>query len=314
MRRNPTVHRWPLLAGVLLLLGGTAVAGPNSFCGGAAAQGDPTDLANVVGDQTLEYAAQQPAGIVTCAKGYLLAKCGDYETANKVFDKCIAAGYAGAMIWKALLLEEGAGVAPDLAEAARLVHRAATSGDPAYGPLGKMHYATMLHVGKGVPRDEAAARRWFEAAAAEGSEEAREFLRTGYHTGERDLTTLGAGTPPPSALVRGLTGDNASVAAPGREFLRAAVDREKTPISTNRPAAPLPGEPPATQLPRPEAEPATLAAPAGQRLTAARPDFVHSLSAESLWTGLLLLLAFAVGLLRQRAAPRHVQPLPEKHA
>lgn len=104
-----TSDRRPLAA--LVVYGAMPPVLAASFCGGPAAPTVPSDLANVVGDQTLEYAVQQPAGIVTCAKGYLLEKCGDHENANRVFDKCIAAGYAGAMIWKALLLEDGAGVA-----------------------------------------------------------------------------------------------------------------------------------------------------------------------------------------------------------
>ncbi len=305
---KPITGGWPNLAGALLLLIGTAGplhAGTNTFCGGPATPGDPSDLANVVGDQTLEYAAQQPASLVTCAKGYLLAKCGDFETANQVFDKCIAAGYVGSMIWKALMLEDGSGVKPDPAEAARLMHRAATSGDPAYSPLGKLHYATMLHQGKGVPRDEAAARQWFAAAAAEGSAEAREFLRTGYHTGDRAQSTLGAGTPPPGALVAGLTGDQASAPANPEKTANPTVDRKKTAISNFDPAAPAviakPGSPPADIL----ALPAEVT---GQQLVVAKPAGADSTSVESLWMGLLLMLAFAAGILRQRAKFRTGKP------
>lgn len=303
------------LAGALLMLGllaGPAAANSNMFCGGPATPGDPSDLANVVGDQTLEYAVQQPASIVTCAKGYLLVKCGDFETANKVFDKCIAAGYVGSMIWKALMLEDGTGVKPDLAEAARLMQRAATSGDPAYGPIGKLHYATALHLGKGVPRDEAAARQWFESAAADGNEEAREFLRTGYHTGDRDQSTLGAGKPPPSALVRGLTGENASIPGHRPEAQNATVAPEKTAFLKPEPA-PRPVVEAKPIPPRPSAElPEEVI---GQRLTAALPASSHTPSAESLWMGLLLLLAFAAGMIRQRAnARRPVFERQEKSA
>lgn len=300
-----TFVRLPGLLLALSLFAGPAAANSNMFCGGPAKGGDPNDLANVVGDQTLEYAVQQPASLVTCAKGYLLVKCGDFETANKVFDKCIAAGYVGSMIWKALMLEDGTGVKPDLAEAARLMQRAATSGDPAYGPIGKLHYATALHLGKGVPRDEAGARQWFESAAADGNEEAREFLRTGYHTGDRDQSTLGAGKPPPSALVRGLTGENASIPGHQPATANATVSPKK--------AANLKFEP----TPRPAIEekappPARNELPAeaiGQRLTAVLPADLTASSPESLWLVLLLVLAFATGMLRQRAnTPRHGKP------
>ena len=50
-----------------LLCAPLAHAGSNSFCGGAATPGDPSDLANVVGDQSVEYAMQQPASMISCA-------------------------------------------------------------------------------------------------------------------------------------------------------------------------------------------------------------------------------------------------------
>lgn len=300
---------WWLLA--LGLLAGPAAANSNMFCGGPAKGGDPNDLANVVGDQTLEYAVQQPASLVTCAKGYLLVKCGDFETANKVFDKCIAAGYVGSMIWKALMLEDGTGVKPDLAEAARLMQRAATSGDPAYGPIGKLHYATALHLGKGVPRDEVAARQWFESAAADGNEEAKEFLRTGYHTGDRDQSTLGAGKPPPSALVHGLTGENASI--PGHQPATANATVSPVYYENRKKKANLKFEPtprPAIENKATPPQPSELPAEAiGQRLTAVLPADLTTSSPESMWLVLLLLLAFATGMLRQRAhTPRHGKP------
>ena len=171
-----------------------------SFCGGTVTPGDPTDLENQVGDMTLQAAVDQPASMTTCGKGYLLAKCGDHENANTIFDKCIAAGYVGAMIWKALQVENGNGTERDLKVAADLLRQAAMSSDPAYGPLGRMHYATVLFEGRGVARNPEEAMKWFRQAAAEGSEEAAEFLRTGYHTGARDGRGLGAGTPTAAAL------------------------------------------------------------------------------------------------------------------
>jgi hypothetical protein len=54
--------------------------GGNLFCGGPVPQtGEPTDLAHVVGDQTLEYMADQPASLMVCSKGYLFEKCGDHD-------------------------------------------------------------------------------------------------------------------------------------------------------------------------------------------------------------------------------------------
>src|SRR5574343_1012499 len=273
----PSFLRLPSGRIALLLIGLHALpafAGSNQFCGGPAKGGDPSDLENVVGDQTLEYAAQQPASMLTCARGYLVEKCGDHATANRVFDKCIAAGFVGAMIWKALLLEEGDGVERDPVAATRLMQRAANSDDPAYGPIGMLHYATELHQGKGVARDEAEARRWFERAAAAGNEEARTFLRTGYHTGARGFDTLGAGQPTAEALAPGVTGDNASLSPPPpwtpntptasagapkqpsgvASHARAALAR-LMPLRPLSAEAPIPSPPaPATAAPAPVAE------------------------------------------------------------
>lgn len=172
-----------LLALGLSLSLGVSAAGAHGedlrFCGGAVQRSDlPSDLAHVVGDQTVEYAVDQPASPVVCSAGYEAAKCGDFTSAYRIFDKCIAAGYVGAMIWKASALENGAGGAtPDLQGAAELVRRAAVSGVSGYATLAKLDYARALYLGRGVPRDETAARQWFEAAAREGNEDAIATLR-----------------------------------------------------------------------------------------------------------------------------------------
>lgn len=185
LRRIGLIALWACAAHV-------AAGDAQRYCGAAVGQGGSGDPESV-SDLSLEYISQQPASMMTCAAGYLLEKCGDHATANLVFDKCIAAGYAGAMIWKGLLYQDGSGVPQDPAKAAELFKRAAMSDDPGYAALGKVHYASALYEGKGVPRDEAEARKWFEAAAAEGSEDAREFLRTGHHTADRDSSGNGVG-------------------------------------------------------------------------------------------------------------------------
>jgi TPR repeat protein len=201
--RTPTSRRpWRPMALALLLTAGSATVLPGAWAQDA---GDPGSghcgqaLSDPASDLSVAHAAQQPAGLVTCGMGYLAAKCGDYRTANVIFDKCIAKGYAGAMIWKAHLYENGHGVPRDLARAAALFRQAAENGDEQYAALGKLHYASALHEGRGVPRDEAEARRWFEAAAAQGSEDAREFLRTGHHTASRDAFGRGVGEAPGDA-------------------------------------------------------------------------------------------------------------------
>jgi TPR repeat protein len=146
-------------------------------------------------DLSVAYQAEQPAGPVSCSYGYLAAKCGDFVTANKIFDKCIAKGFVGAMLWKGLMYEDGTGVPQDAVKATAMFKRAADSGHEHYAALGKLHYASALHEGHGIERNEAEARKWFEAAAAEGSDDAREFLETGHHTGSRNQRGEGVGVP-----------------------------------------------------------------------------------------------------------------------
>lgn len=178
----------------LALLGGPAWADDSAPHPGSGHCGQA--MSDPASDLSIAHAAEQPASLITCGMGYLAAKCGDYATANRIFDKCIAKGYAGAMIWKAHMYEDGNGVPRDLGKAAELFRQAAQNPDEQYAALGKLHYATALHQGQGIPRDEAAARQWFEAAAAQGSEDAKEFLRTGHHTASRDAFGHGVGQAP----------------------------------------------------------------------------------------------------------------------
>jgi len=328
LRRRPP----PPVSALCLVLGlAFGLAAPSAsadmFCGEPSTKNtDPSDLSSGISDQSLEYMAQQPASMLVCSKGYLFEKCGDHDTSNKIFDKCIAAGYAGAMIWKARLLEEGSGVARDLVKSAELLHRAAVSGDPAYGPIAKMHYATALQLGRGVDKDEAAARRWFEQAAAEGSDEARQFLQTGYHTGSRDYSTLGAGTPTTAALAKSLppdAGDAATAAiadnapravAPGGAG-RALQARKLISEAAAAPTPPLIAPPPAPPSgPQPQFDPAAATATAdvvGQKLERRDPVVAAASLPPAPLTalGLLLLATFFAGMLRsKRNAPRIAQP------
>ena len=153
------VHRVPLLQlfAVACLLGahGAQAGEPptpeqHRFCGTQTHAMIPAELETVAGDLSLESIAAAPASMVVCGAGYFAVKCGDHLTANLIFDKCIAAGYTGAMIWKALLLEEGLGVEKDEPQATALMLKAAQSGHDGYATLGKLHYATALHQGGGA--------------------------------------------------------------------------------------------------------------------------------------------------------------------
>ena len=193
--RTTTARHLALLVALAAGTAQPAAGAAPHFCGGASQFTVPSDLANVEGDLSIEHVARAPASMTVCAYGYWAEKCGDHATAHLIFDKCIAAGYVGAMLWKGLLYEDGTGIEQDSGKAADLFKRAALSGNADYATLGKVHYATALLLGRGVARDEAEAAKWFQAAADEGDPDAREFLRTGHHTASRDINGVGVGTP-----------------------------------------------------------------------------------------------------------------------
>jgi hypothetical protein len=196
------------------------------------------------------------------------------------------------------------------------MRRAAQAGDSPYATLGKLHYASALHEGKGVPRDEVEARRWFEAAAADGNPDAIEFLRTGYHVGDRDGRARGVGVPPPPAGAQPLPGDLLEAAMPAPAALAAA-----SPGRTDaRPAArrlvdrpDLLAPPPSPPVQAPVAVGAAEPAPVGQRLQRVEAKDPTEAPAAG-WLPMLLLAAFLSGLLRQwhprrqAAASRPVDP------
>lgn len=217
--RSRRARSTPLVLFALLGLGGAALA-DGVVCGAPVGQArNPADLEHAESDLSLARAVDRPASITVCNMGYLAEKCGDHATALKIFDKCIAKGYVGALIWKGLMYEVGNGLPRDDAKAAEMFHQAAVSGEGGYAALGKLHYASALWQGKGVPKDEAEARRWFERAAQEGNEDAAEFLRTGHHTGSRDLTGQGVGTPTEAVQGQALV-QQVDPLAPAQQWLR----------------------------------------------------------------------------------------------
>ena len=171
------------------------------------------------------------------------------------------------------------------------MRRAATSDDPHYAPIGKLHYATALYLGHGVAKNEAEAMTWFRAAAAEGNEEAREFLRSGYHTGSRDQAGLGAGTPTAAALAGPPRGENASL--PQAPALRMRLAGEQAPTAAHRPSGQA-SPPPAAEL-----SPA-----AGQRLIPRQALPLPAWPAAPWGIAFLIAAAFVAGILRQRFLPR----------
>lgn len=167
------VSGWPMAAQALI---------PPASCG------DPSDVpGETESDESVAYWTAQEPDMVMCSHGYWAEKCGAHRTANAIFDRCIEGGYVGAMIWKALMYENGNGVPKDDVKATELMHRAAMSDDKAYATLGKLHYATALYLGRGIERNVDEAMKWFQQAADEGDSDAIEFLKTGTHTADRDV-------------------------------------------------------------------------------------------------------------------------------
>lgn len=207
VRRAAARSTTRVLALTLTLVLALEAAHADNMCESASGTGPVSDL-------SLSYVSEQPASLLVCGYANLAIKCGDHARAHRILDKCIAKGYVGSMIMKGMLLEDGRGQGVDLARAAALYRQAAASGEGHYATLGKLHYATALHLGRGVPEDQAQARRWFEQAAREGSADAEEFLRTGYHTGSRDVNGRGVG--PAGDMVRGIGLVREEPAAPPR--------------------------------------------------------------------------------------------------
>ena len=113
-----------------------------------------------------------------CLYAYAADKTGDHETALKILDGCIAAGSVWAMIWKAMLYENGQGLPLSLEKSAELMQRGAMTQDAAgYGALARYHWGLALYQGRGVVRDEAEGLRWLRQARDEGVPEAAEFLQ-----------------------------------------------------------------------------------------------------------------------------------------
>lgn len=104
---------------------------------------------------------------------------GDYESARVWLGEAAAAGHAGAQCALGGMYQEGQGVAPDDAEAARWYRKAAAQGDPqAQARLGWMHLR-----GRGVPRNDDAALDWFLRAAGAGNASGQDALGVMYRDG-----------------------------------------------------------------------------------------------------------------------------------
>jgi TPR repeat protein len=115
---------------------------------------------------------------IKCLYGYAANKTGDHAAAIALFEDCIRRwNDVFSMIGLAQMYETGIGMPQDAAASTALMRRAAQLDDgSSYPSLARYHYGVALAEGYGVPQDVAAARTWLRKAAAEGMNEAADYL------------------------------------------------------------------------------------------------------------------------------------------
>lgn len=132
----------------------------------------------VASDLSYENYRDLPDQKFACLYAYAADKTGNHEFAIKILNDCVAAGNVWAMIWLAMLYENGHGVPKSLEKSAELMRRGAETDDEAgYSSLARYHWGMALITGTGVAKDEAEGLRWLHLARDEGVEEAAAFLR-----------------------------------------------------------------------------------------------------------------------------------------
>ncbi len=126
--------------------------------------------------RVMDNIANGETSMTTCASGYMITKSGRHAEARRLFERCAAAGYTGAMTWMGQLEDNGLGAAENPDRAASWDRRAAEAGDP----VGQFNYGLDLIRGRGVSRDEAEGRRQIDRAAEAGLPVARRLQAAGY--------------------------------------------------------------------------------------------------------------------------------------
>lgn len=114
--------------------------------------------------------------MTNCAAGYYITKSGRHAEARRLFERCAAAGYTGAMTWMSQLDDNGLGAPENPDAAADWDQRAAAAGDP----VGMFNLGLDLMRGRGRRLDPEAGRRLVDAAAAAGLATARRLQAAGY--------------------------------------------------------------------------------------------------------------------------------------
>lgn len=115
---------------------------------------------------------------IKCLYGYAANKTGDHAAAIQIFEDCIRRwNDVFSMIGLAQMYETGIGIRQDAAQSTALMQRAARLDDgSSYPSLARYHYGVALAEGYGVSKNIAEARTWLRKAAAEGVNEAADYL------------------------------------------------------------------------------------------------------------------------------------------
>ncbi|MFD1342093.1 tetratricopeptide repeat protein [Litorisediminicola beolgyonensis] len=128
----------------------------------------------------LENAERGETDMMTCASGYMLTKSGKHGAARRLFERCAAAGYTGAMTWMSQLDNNGLGAEYNPDASAAWDRKAADAGDP----VGQFNHGLNLMRGHGIGRDEAAGRAMVDRAADAGLDIALRLQRADYNLDE----------------------------------------------------------------------------------------------------------------------------------
>lgn len=190
------------------LLTGATLAVVLAVTGSARAQVSPAEL---------DEAVRNP--VIGNFKGYAEFKMARYASAREIWEAIAATGNAEAHFNLAILYEDGLGVDVDMPRAVGHYLEAARGGN-----RNAQYRVGLLHaVGTKVPRDEAVARKWLQAAADQGDTDAAALLTalSAPDLGPRERAVLEAETLQASR-------DYASAAAIWRRLADAGDTRART--------------------------------------------------------------------------------------
>ena len=134
------------------------------------------------------------SGTLTCGGGggqfasalFELEKCGDYESALRILAACVKENHAGGLIRLAWFHENGLGVPQRPEQMTKYLRQAAESTTPGYAESARVHYATALYFGIGIPVDRKSALQLFRQTANAGEADAIHFLAHGYSAAWRN--------------------------------------------------------------------------------------------------------------------------------